>query len=69
MADIYVLPTEKNAPVTALVGTVAGGAMFGTLAFWSSDSGTWLWTTNGQPVERELAEAITAHAKSLGVEW
>lgn len=38
------------------------------LVTWSRDAGTWL-DQSGVPVPQEVADAITEHAKNLGVEW
>lgn len=35
---------------------------------WSRDMGSWVFPT-GMPVPEELGEAITEHAKELGVKW
>jgi hypothetical protein len=64
---IYVLPTEEGLPPRAVIGEQASGGIRGPLATWSRDSGA--WEVGGVPVPDELGEAITDHAKSLGVEW
>lgn len=72
---IYVLPTEENLPPRAvlfdpsevLVGTEEGLLVAGTLSTWSRDLGTWV--IGDLPLPQELADRITEHAKSLGVEW
>jgi hypothetical protein len=69
--DIYVLPSEPGVPPRAMVGQITpaeeGFTVIGELATWSRDMGMWL--IEERPVPPELGEAITAHAKSLGVEW
>ncbi len=73
MVSIYVLPTEEGKPPRALIGQVVeadglGEVMVGSnVATWSRDSGTWMM--GAEPVPTELGDAITDHAKSLGVEW
>lgn len=75
MPNIYVLPTEENLPPRAvlfegpmmMMASDEGTAIAGTLAMWSADIGTWV--VNDIPLPQELADAITAHAKDLGVEW
>ena len=63
---IYVLPTEEHLPPRAVLleDEQADG---GPLVTWSHDSGTWM--LGELPVPPELGEAITAHARALGVEW
>lgn len=75
VTNIYVLPTEENLPPRAVLfdgpmvvmDSDEGLIVAGTLSTWSSDIGA--WTVGGLPLPQELSEAITAHAKSLGVEW
>lgn len=61
---IYVMPTEEEMPPRAVFITpskqVVGGAVYLDDA-WRYPDGT--------EVPEELAEAITDHAESLGVEW
>jgi hypothetical protein len=63
---VYVLPTETGLPPRALIGRVTDDGIEGQLATWSRDSGT--WTVGGLPIPQEVAERITEHARSLGVE-
>jgi hypothetical protein len=79
--SIYVLPTEAGYPPRALLRTAEyeseedvpdssveeGEEIEGALALWSRDLG--VWTVGGVPVPEDLGEAITEHAKDLGVEW
>lgn len=74
--NIYILPTQGNAPCRALlfegeleegVEVFGGVAVSGVIVQWSSDLGT--WTLGGTILPAPLSEAITAHAKNLGVEW
>jgi hypothetical protein len=70
-ATIYVLPTEPGFPPRAIVGTMLmiDGEMeglHGKVAIFSRDSGCWMF--GGTPVDDELNEAITNHARSLGVD-
>lgn len=67
VAAIYVLPTEPGLPPRAVIGPVVDGGIAGIMSVWSADMGT--WTIEGTPVDPELSETITEHAKSLGVEW
>lgn len=71
---IYVMPTEEGKPPRALLAQdiveVDGGMMavgVAVQAVWSSDSGAWF--VDGEPIDPEIGEAITNHAKELGVEW
>jgi hypothetical protein len=70
---IYVLPSEPNVPPTAVIAEViipaADGVMAinGATAIWNADMGA--WCIEGNPVPQEVGDAITAHAKALGVEW
>ena len=65
---IYVLPTEEDKPPRAAfvvevapgIQTAVGGAQY--------TDGAWRYE-DGREVEDELADEITAHAESLGVEW
>lgn len=61
--EIFVLPTRPNMPPQAQLKTKFGD----TIATWSNDEGTWT-VEGGSQVTDELAEAITAHARSLGVD-
>jgi len=74
MTQIYVLPSEPNTPPRALIGEIEMDTeegkitCTGVMAVWSFDVGT--WTVDGAPaLPQELCDAITAHAKDLGVEW
>jgi hypothetical protein len=71
--NIYVLPSEPNTPPRAVVYdpdtiTIADGRAHahGAMATWSADIGT--WAVAGIPVDNDLAEVITTHARSLGVD-
>jgi hypothetical protein len=65
MPVIYVLPTEEGKPPRALVGEAVQGALMGVQVEWSGEDGRWKF--DGEPLEDELSEAITEHARSLGV--
>lgn len=76
--SIYVLPSEPLKPPRALLfKTPAGeeepelgpptGEFEGAMVMWSRDVGSWL-TEEGVPVPTGVAEAITEHARNLGVE-
>lgn len=65
---IYVLPSVPNMPPRAVVGQDIGFGVVGQVATWSHDVGTWLFPDGQVPVP-ELAEAMTQHAKNLGVQW
>lgn len=68
MTAIYVLPTEEGVPPRAILGEAVGQNMLvEATAVWSNDAGAWM--VEGVPVDQELGDLITAHAKSLGVEW
>lgn len=69
---IFVLPSSPNSPPRAILAEVEEGheedeEFDGVMAIWSRDFGC--WCVGGVPLQPELSEAITAHAKSLGVEW
>jgi hypothetical protein len=68
---IYVMPTEEGLPPRAIVGAIMqeeqGIAIAGAMATWNADTGVWM--IEGQAVPEDMGEAITEHAKSLGVEW
>lgn len=66
VVSIYVLPTEEGMPPRAVIGEDMGDTISGSVAVWTADMGT--WTMGGIPLPQELAEAISAHAGSLGVE-
>lgn len=75
ITTIYVYPTETGLPPRALIGhadveepedletevEVEGQAV----AVFSNDIGC--WTLNGEPVPTQLSDAISAHARNLGV--
>lgn len=67
MVSIYVLPTEAGLPPRAIVGAASNDTIEGVVVTWSADLGA--WTLEGLPIPNELGEAITDHAKSLGVDW
>lgn len=68
VVSIFVLPSVPYTPPRACVGRhIPGVGLVGPVAIWSHDIGTWVM--EGVPVEPDLAEAITEHAKDLGVEW
>lgn len=75
MADeevsIYVLPNERGKPVRAVIGddNPSSGTITGLLVFWSADIGTWVSVGDTMPLEPAMAEALTAAAKDLGIEW
>lgn len=75
--NIYILPSEPNLPPRAVLfeetedevelpdggkATVAKGVQ----VTWSYDMGT--WGSAGVPLPSDMADAITAHARSLGVD-
>jgi hypothetical protein len=65
---IYVLPSEEGVPPrAAFLGEVAPGVIVAVGGVEYTD-GAWRYP-NGEEVETELADAITAHAEELGVEW
>jgi len=68
---IYVLPTEEGLPPRAMVGQMIEledrEAVATALATWVADNGR--WEIEGTPVPNDMGEAITEHAKTLGVEW
>jgi hypothetical protein len=76
--SIYVLPTIPGAPPRAILvlsvdetpdGAPEGSVnLTGPLVTWLPDAGA--WTIDGiTPVEQGLGDAITEHAKALGVKW
>lgn len=78
MLSIYVLPTESMQPPRALLFKTPAdqeeptlgppeGAFEGAIVTWSRDLGAWM-TQEGVPVPEPVSNAITDHAKSLGVE-
>lgn len=72
MITIYVLPSEPNMPPRAAIIEAApldddAMVVSETVATWSADMGAWI--VDGVPLPQELCEAITEHAKSLGVSW
>ena len=65
---IYVLPTEEGLPPrAALLKEVAPG-MTSVVAVFAYTDDAWR-DHEGEEVAEELADAITEHAESLGVEW
>lgn len=73
---IFVEPTRKNRPPTALLMTptaveLVEGVNMVTMdavrVSYSNDNGAWLWE-DGSIVDPKLGQAITEHAKNLGVE-
>lgn len=72
--QIYVLPTVEGQPPQAILATAMAitpegiAVLGGSEVHWSSDTGAWV-AEGGIPVPNEVGEAITAHAKELGVEW
>lgn len=71
MLSMYVLPSEPGKPPRAVVGVAAGEDVVGLLATWSPDQGAWTVPSPAGPIPlpSDLDEALTEHAKSLGVEW
>lgn len=75
VTSIYVLPSEQGSPPRAILGEYEeeddvpglGEPVQGMLATWSQDLGVWMIGPN--PLPNELSDAITDHAKNLGVEW
>lgn len=65
--NIYVMPSEDGQPPRALLFDGDEPDPGAVLATWSRDVGTWM--VGYAPLPAELAEAITAHAKDLGVDW
>lgn len=68
--NIYVLPTEEGKPPRAVlfegeIGEI-GDEIKGAMATWSNDNGAWM--LGDIPAPPELGEAITNHARNLGVE-
>lgn len=69
---VFVMPTEAGKPPRALLIPAdeahpleQGATISGVLSTWSVDMGC--WTVGGAPVPSELGDAITAHARNLGV--
>ena len=67
IASIYVLPTEEGRPPRAVVGEQAIDGFVGLPVQYVHDDDRWIWEANGQPVPDDLGEAITSHARWLGV--
>jgi len=65
MPYIYVLETEPGKPPRALVGEGELPNLRDPMAVFSPDMGC--WTIDGIALPEELQEAITDHARSLGV--
>lgn len=66
--SIYVLPTEEDLPPRAVFLVDAGDNVKAPIGGAEYVDGAWRYS-DGSEVPNELAEAITAHAESLGVEW
>jgi len=75
--SIYVLPSVKNSPPRAILmdadtapdPVIEPGEtvqMRGMLVTWQADTGQWV-DQSGLGIPPQLSEAITEHAKSLGV--
>jgi len=60
------LPEELKAQLDEEAGMIQ--VVESTMVTWSNDSGTWL-QMDGTPVSPDVGEAITQHAKDLGVDW
>lgn len=65
---IYVLPTEEGAPPRALFLIEIGPGVKAPVGGAAYLDGAWRYP-DGSEVEDELADQITEHAESLGVEW
>lgn len=61
MFSIYVMPTEEGLPPRAMLLPLLGGVPVAVV--YDEDE----WKIEGEPVDEELNEVITEHAKSLGV--
>lgn len=77
MISIYVMPTEEGKPPRAILYSMpvetiedarALSTVEGALATWSRDMGVWQMP-DGTIVPEDIGNAITEHAKNLGVEW
>jgi hypothetical protein len=67
MLNVYVLPTEENLPPRAILFEgETPNAQNARVSVWSADVGT--WTLEGVPLNTSLADIITGHARSLGVD-
>ena len=66
--SIYVMPTEEDLPPRALFLLEVMPGMQQPVGGAAYTDDAWRYP-DGSEVEEELAEAITAHAESLGVEW
>lgn len=66
--SIYVLPTEEGLPPRAVFLTDVAPGIQGVLGQVAYVDDAWR-DADGNEVEEEIAQAITAHAESLGVEW
>lgn len=65
---IFVLPTQRGRPPSAVIGPVVGEALIASKqVIWSRDVGAWM--DGDVPVQADLGDAITVHARNLGVEW
>lgn len=65
---IYVLPTEEDLPPRAAFVIEVAPGMTAAVGGASYTDGAWRYP-DGREVEEGLADAITEHAESLGVEW
>lgn len=69
--EIYVLPSETGFPPRAVVQYVQesdeASLTLRNFVVWNADTGS--WSCGGEPVDPVLGEAITAHARDLGVKW
>lgn len=79
MISIYVLPTEEGKPPRAILMSLdmqqpesENDPVMIQLTEkhvqWSFDTGAWM-DDGGIPAPQEISDAITEHAKNLGVEW
>lgn len=66
--SIYVLPTEEGQPPRAVFLVDVAPGVHGVIEQVAYVDGAWRHP-NGDEVLAEIAESITEHAESLGVEW
>jgi hypothetical protein len=66
--SIYVLETEEGLPPRAAFLVEVAPGIQGAIGGAAYIDDAWRYP-DGEEVEEELAEAITAHAEELGVEW